>query len=225
MPKIIQSKAIRGSQLWLQQLVNQRPDLLANVLRPKLRLNRDDIITWLSPLEADGYAEYRDEDFLKVLSVHLGNRLLRSFWPSGGAVWDGLGKTSRGEVILIEAKAHVGELSSQSGAESPSSIKLIQQSLDETKRFFDADPSADWTHGYYQYANRLAHLYLLRHLNGIPAWLVFLYFINADDVAGPKSTEEWRLVINGVHSHLDIKPDKRRHHVIDVFFDVARLVT
>lgn len=28
----------------------------------------------------------------------------------------------------------------------------------------------------YQYANRLAHLYFLRHLNGVEAYLLLLYF-------------------------------------------------
>ncbi|MCX6829279.1 MAG: hypothetical protein NT002_08370 [candidate division Zixibacteria bacterium] len=221
MPKIIQPKAIKGSQHWLQELVNHRPDLLADALRPKLGLSRDDIITWLSPLKASNHAEHQDEDFLEQLSIHLENRPLRSFWPSGGAVWDGLGKTSRGDVILIEAKAHIKELTSQARAKSPSSIKLIQQSLDETKRFFGADPSADWSQRYYQYANRLAHFYLLRHLNGIPAWLIFLYFINDNEMAGPKSVEAWRSAIEGVHAHLDIKPDKLGPYVVDVFFDVA----
>ncbi len=34
------------------------------------------------------------------------------------------------------------------------------------------------TKGFYQYINRLAHLYLLRVLNKIPAYLVFVYFVN-----------------------------------------------
>ncbi len=223
MPKITQSKAIRGSQLWLQKLVNQRQDLLDGALRPKLGLNRDDIITWLSPLKVDDYAEYRDEDFLKRLSINLENRPLRSFWPSGGAVWDGLGNTSRGDVILVEAKAHISELASHAGAKSPASVGLIRKSLDETKRFFGNDSPADWTQDYYQYANRLAHLYLLRHLNGIPAWLVFLYFINADDVSGPKSADAWRPAIEGVHAYLDIKHDKLSPYVVNVFLDVAEL--
>ncbi len=158
---------------------------------------------------------------MKRLSINLENRLLRSFWPSGGAVWDGLAKTSRGDIILIEAKAHINELSSQAGAKNPSSIGLIQKSLDETKRFFDADPSADWSQRYYQYANRLAHFYLLRHLNGIPAWLIFLYFTNADEMSGPTSPDEWQPAIEGVHTHLGINPDKLHPHIIDLFFDVA----
>jgi len=223
MPKIKQPKAIKGSQHWLQELVNQRPDLLADCLRPQLGLNGDDTITWLSPLEADGYAEYQDEAFLKRLSADLVIRPLRSFWPSGGPVWDGLGKTSRGDVLLIEAKAHISELASPPSRACQPSLTLIQKSLAEAKQFFGATSTTDWSHGYYQYANRLAHLYLLRGLNGIPARLVFLYFVNADDVTGPKSAEGWRDAIEAAHMHLGVTPVRLGPHVNDVFFDVTTL--
>ena len=49
---------------------------------------------------------------------------------------------------------------------------------------------------FYQYGNRLAHLYLLRTLNGIPAFLVNLYFLNADEMLQygntvPKTVARW----------------------------------
>ena len=39
-------------------------------------------------------------------------------------------------------------------------------------------PRTDWSHCFYQYANRLAHLYLLRESNGLDAFLVFVYFVD-----------------------------------------------
>ena len=222
MVKILQPKAIRGSQRWLQELVNQRPDLLADALRLRLGLNGNDTITWLSPLKADNYAEYQDEDFLNLLSIHLENRPLHSFWPLGGPVWDGLGKTSRGDVILVEAKAHIPELASSCKA-SPQSLKLIQDGLAEAAAFYGAASTAGWLQGHYQYANRLAHLYFLRQVNGIPAWLIFLYFINANDMAGPTSAEAWRSTIEGIHAHLAIKRDKLGPYVIDIFLDVESI--
>lgn len=222
MPQIAKKKAIKGSQRWLQELVKQRPALLTDALRTLMGLHGRDSINWLSPLEAEGYTEYKDDDFLERLSVRLEKRPLRSFWPSGGPHWDALGKTTRGDILLVEAKAHIGELASNCGA-SPPSLSLIQQSLDETGRFLGAASTAKWSRTYYQYANRLAHLYLLRQLNNIQAWLVFLYFINADDVAGPKSAEEWGPSIEAAHAHLGVTRSQLGPYVINVFFDVDAL--
>jgi len=224
MPHLLQKPAIKGSQHWLQELVNRRPDLLEDTLRPRLQLSNNDIFNWLSPLEADGYAEYRDEAFLELLSIHLEKRSLGSFWPPGGPVWDGLGVTIRGDVILIEAKAHSAELASSCQAK-PQSLTLIKNSLAEVAKFYGTPATVDWSQCYYQYANRLAHLYLLRELNDVPAWLVFLYFVKADDVAGPKSVEEWRSGIEAMHTHLGLRVGEANTHVVDVFLDVALLRT
>jgi len=220
MSRVVPPKAIKGSQHWLQELVNRSPELLNESLKPRLGLSRNDTIAWLSPQESDDYAEYRDGDVQELLSIRLENRHLHTFWPSGGPQWDALGKTTRGDILLVEAKAHVGELKSTCKASSPS-MTLIQKSLAEAGRSFGAASTNDWSQTYYQYANRLAYLYLLRQLNGIQAWLVFLYFVNANDVAGPKSEKEWRSAIEDVHAHLGINRDQLGPFVIDVFLDVT----
>jgi hypothetical protein len=223
MSRIIQQKAIKGSQHWLQELISQRPDLLANKLRSQIGLSGDDMIEWLAPLEADGYAEYSDDAFLNLLSVHLENRPLSSFWPSRGPVWDGVGKTSRGDVLLVEAKAHISELASGPCRANPLSLDLIQQSLAEARQFFGEASNADWSKDYYQYANRLAYLYLLRELNGIPAWLVFLYFLNDSDMDGPKTKEDWQPAIDAVHTSLGLRAGRVNPHLVDIFIDIAPL--
>ncbi|MFH2057208.1 MAG: hypothetical protein ABIJ61_14720, partial [bacterium] len=222
MPAIAQKEAIRGSQKWLQMLVNRCPNLLDQSLRPYLKMTARDTFTWRSPLREDCYTEYRDEDFLEQVSTRLEQRGLDSFWPHRGPVWDGLARTSRGDVILVEAKSHVSELASFCQAR-PQALKLIQNSLAEAADFFGATSPGNWSRGYYQYANRLAHLYLLRHLNGIPAWLVFLYFVNDFEMDGPKSEAEWRSAIAHVHDHLGIKSTSLRPHVIDLYVDVTAL--
>jgi len=219
MPRIAQKKAIRGSQKWLQELVYQHLDFLDDTIQLRLQLSANDTITWLSPLEEDYYAEYQDKVFLERVSICLENRGLASFWPRGGPVWDGLGKSSHGDIILVEAKSHISELASSCKA-GPQSLKLIEKSLVETATFYGAASTAGWLQGYYQYANRLAHFYLLRHLNGIQAWLVFLYFVNDIEMAGPKSVQEWQEAIDAVHAHLSITEEQLRPYVIDVFFDV-----
>jgi len=225
MSRICQKKESRGSQHWLQELIDRCPDLLANTLQLPLGLSGDDTITWLSPREADGYAEYQDEEFLEKLSVHLEKRPIRTFWPPRGPVWDALGKTSRGDILLVEAKAHLPELKSPPCQASPSSLALIRKSLAEAAKSYGAASTADWSQDYYQYANRLAHLYLVRELNNIPAWLVFLCFVNASEMDGPKSVEEWRPAIEAAHAHLGVKHERLQPYVVDIFVDVTTLRT
>jgi hypothetical protein len=53
-----------------------------------------------------------------------------------------------------------------------------------------------WETPFYQYANRLAHLYFMHRLNNLDAYLLFLYFSDAPDVPKPAPTEvEWRVAI------------------------------
>jgi hypothetical protein len=80
-PRIVgrfrQQACPKGSQRWLQWLVNQAPDCLDE----QIGLGR---IDWRSPLQTDDYAEYRDQAFLDLLGVNLQTRPLRTFWPLGG---------------------------------------------------------------------------------------------------------------------------------------------
>jgi len=224
MPRISQRPTTQGSQYWLQVAVNSWPSLLDEELRPLLNLSASDEIRWLSPLSEDGHAEYRDKAFLDRIAVSLEKQGLNSFWPRGGPVWDGLGKSSRGDVLLVEAKSHASELVSSCQAKPPA-LDSIRGSLEETATFHGADSPANWLEGYYQYANRLAHLYLMRHLNGIPAWLVFVYFVNDHEMKGPKSEDEWHSTIEMMHAHLGITAERLRPYVVDVFLDVAKLAT
>lgn len=222
MSRSTQNKAIRGSQKWLQEFVNRYPELLNDTLWPRLHLGADDTIEWCSPLEEDGYAEYQDEAFLKRVSVSLEKRSLNSFWPCRGPVWDGLARISRGDIILVEAKAHVSELTSSCQA-GPQSQKLIRDSLAETAEFYNATSPQNWLHGHYQYANRLAHHYLLRHLNGIQAWLVFIYFINDCTMLGPDSVRGWQSAIEAADGYLGITRTRLEPFVVNVFLDVTTI--
>jgi len=69
MPRIEQAPAIKGSQKWIQRLVDKKPDILNSLIREQLNLTDTDAITWLSPLAEDGYAEYRDQAFLDLLNI------------------------------------------------------------------------------------------------------------------------------------------------------------
>jgi len=82
-------------------------------------------------------------------------------------------------------------------------------------------PNIDLSKGFYQYANRLAHLYFLRVLNDIPAYLVFVYFIN-DYTHIPTSKAEWLGALQLMHSYLGSRRHKLSKYVIVVFIDVKK---
>ena len=222
MSRIPQQQASRGSQKWLQILVNDYPGIFARELAPSLGLSTDKQIKWLSPLRDDEYAEYRDEAVVKRLGVSPSTPLT-VFWPKGGPVWDALAKTLHEELVLVEAKAHIGEIVSPRTGASGASLAQICASLEVTKQFLGATPSADWSAHFYQYTNRLAHLYWLREVNRLPAFLVFLYFINDDDMDGPTTREEWEGAIRLMQSFLGLRRHKLSAYVLDVFVDVAEL--
>jgi hypothetical protein len=117
MPCVCQAPALKGSQKWIQKLVNEKPAILNSFIREQINLPETDIITWLSFISEDGYAEYRDQAFLDLLGITLPKVSLSDFWPSRGPVWDGLGKSNTGKVFLAEAKSHISEvLSPKTGA-------------------------------------------------------------------------------------------------------------
>ena len=63
MSRMPQKPASRGSQKWIQLLVNRAPHLLDRAIARHLSFSPTDKIAWLSPLAQDAYAEYRDEMF------------------------------------------------------------------------------------------------------------------------------------------------------------------
>ena len=216
----------RGSQKWLQAMVNDCPQLLdAAIGRESDEISAP--IRWVSPLADDGFEEYRDGAFLARLGIRLDCVSLGEFWPQNGPCWDALGRTEDGQVILLEAKAHVCEMVGSPSQAGEKSLPLIRESLESVKSYVGRrSSSADWTTSFYQYANRLAHLYLLRTLNKVPAYLVNLYFLNADEMAStgtivPKTIAEWQSAITLQERFLGIRA---RHplskYAIHAFADV-----
>jgi len=222
MGKIIQQKGIKGSLKWIQYILNDYPDILDNSIKKFLPASRSQSIEWLSPLADDDYAEYRDQTFLDLLGIKLTKKELKAFWPSQGPQWDALGRIKKEAYFLIEAKAHVSEIISSSQAKAKSSVSLINKSLRETAKYLNLKPGIDLTKGFYQYSNRLAHLYLLRVLNNIPTYLVFVYFLN-DHTHISTSREEWNGALQLMHSFLGTHKNKLSKYIIEVFIDIKKL--
>lgn len=214
-----------GSQKDLQILANQHQDILNHELSKIL--NKTIKLEWLSPLKDDDYAEYVDQDFINRLDINSRiTKPLNDFWPNGGANWDGLAKDNE-TIFLIEAKAHISEQMIEStGATSIESINLIKKSLEETKAFLDVKSDVSWCkENYYQYANRIAHLYYLREINKIDAHLLFIYFLNDKTVTGKSETkEDWKQAINDVYKKLELeKNNKLSDFIHNIFIDTNLL--
>jgi len=216
-------RAIKGSKKWLQKLINEKPHLLDLKIKKELNLPEDERIHWLSPLKENGYLEYGDQHFLDKLGIKLEKFPLADFWPSRGPQWDALAKSQRGNLFLVEAKSHIRELISTMKAKDEGSVKKIRKNLQETKCFLNSNIETDWSHGFYQYTNRLAHLYLLREKNQLPAYLVFIYFINDVEMNGAKTINEWKSALKLLHSFLGIGGHKLQNFTADIFIDVSCL--
>ena len=219
MGRFPQPPSNKGSQKWIQRLINEQPEQLNSQIRAKLNLPKDEYIQWLSPLKTDKYSEYRDKEFIDLLGVKLKKKTLEDFWPRGGPQWDALGKSRSGKLFLVEAKSHIKELISTMKAKDKDSARRIRRNLQETKRFLGSNAEVDWSCGFYQYVNRLAHLYILRQ-NGLSAHLLFIYFINDFEMKGPPTIHEWKGAIELLHSYLGIRRRKLQDLVADVFIDI-----
>ena len=218
MGRIVQPTGVKGSLKWIQHIVNSCPEKLTRPIGELIGQRKT--IRWLSPRAEDDFAEYRDQAFLDLLGIKLTETTLQDFWPSRGPQWDALGRIDNEAYFLVEAKAHVSEIISSSQAKAPASKSLITKSLEETERFLNLKPDIDLTRGFYQYANRLAHLYLLRQLNNVPAYLVFVYFVN-DTTHIPTNRDEWRGALKLINGILDTNRHKLSKYVVDVFIDVV----
>jgi len=215
-----------GSQYWLRIAVNAARSVIDRKITDSIADVSGKQIEWVSPLPPN-FSEYHDQEFLDKLQITLPRMPLSKFWPKGGPHWDALARTKtstkKGPVFLCEAKAHISEINSPESGASPKSLRQIAKSLNETLAFLGADPIVDWTRTFFQYTNRIAHLYLLRQLNGIDAYLVNIYFLNDTTMQGPSSIAEWKGALTLLKTHLGITRTKLSPFMKDLFIDIEDL--
>ena len=142
----------------------------------------------------------------------------KTFWPQSGTSqnWDAIAKIDQNKMwILVEAKAHTGEIESDCGATSSVSIQKINKAFQETQQAFGITTANDWKKFYYQYANRLAVLHFLLGQR-IAAKLLFIYFLgdkNPRLAVGnrcPETKEEWQNSLDKQNEYLGLIPVKKR---------------
>ena len=220
--RVPQSVGTKGSLRWIQLLVNDHPGKFKDAISKQLHLPNPNI-QWLSPLKTDQYAEYRDGSFLDLLGLGEFKSKLLDFWPRNGPQWDALGKgIPGGPYVLVEAKANIPEIMSSLGAKSERSISLIRESLAATRKHLRCKESELWEKGFYQYVNRLAHLYFLRKICKVDAFLVFVYFLN-DPTHIPTSEEQWAGALELQKSLLGLKNHRLKKFVAEIFVDFKKL--
>ncbi|WP_085814105.1 hypothetical protein [Geoanaerobacter pelophilus] len=217
--RIEQAEGTRGSLKWTQRLVEKHPSALDDQLHSAGVLSASNQLTWLSPLRSDQWAEYRDSRFLQTINQEHLIKKLKTFWPRRGPQWDALANDESGRIFLFEAKAHGAEMRSSCKA-GATSLRLINESMDDAKKAMGAKPCADWLNGYYQYANRLTHLAFLQQ-SGLDACLVFVYFTGDEEMKGPTSEAAWTPFIDMAHQHLGLPQHPK--DVVSVFLDVRTL--
>lgn len=221
--RILQKEAKKGSQRWIQKMINDCPALISGRIISQLLPFPYDCIEWLSPLKDDNYSEYMDKKFLNKLGISELKRQLNDFWPKRGPRWDALGRASTsGPYFLIEAKANISELLSNSKAKADLSKDLIHKSLHETMAYLNCKSYVDWTKGFYQYINRIAHLYFLRVINKVDAYLIFIYFIN-DKTHIQTSIAEWHGAILLQKKLLGLSHHKLQKYILDIFIDTKEI--
>ena len=212
MPRRQQKVGTKGSQKWMQVLVNQYP----SVLQEALQIGP---VTWLSPLASDEFAEYWDGSFLDVLGAPELCDQLYGFWPRSGPRWDALGINKSRALVLVEAKSHAREMLTATSA-SVKSLPKIQNAFQRLSTDWQVLITPQWTSEYYQYANRLAHVFFLNEICGRPAFLAFLYIVGDAAMRGPNSRSEWETIIDRTHRSLGVQ-SKLPPYVIDAFVDVS----
>ena len=222
MDRYPQSSHGHGSLRDIQILVNGFPDFFTNKIKEHIMIESDRI-DWVSPLKDDDFSEYRDNGFIEKLGIQNLETSLSAFWPKRGPQWDALGKGDDEEYFLVEAKANIDEIVSPETKATEKSLELIKKSLDGLKKYLKVNNKVDWSGTFYQYTNRLAHLYFLRALNKLPANLIFVYFIGDDSVSGPKSVEEWNAALTVMKKYLGLSTHKLAKYMAEVFIDLKQI--
>ena len=189
--------ALRGSRLQIQIAVNARADELTGAVRrvfPELR-ERGAEIDWRLP-RAPGYEELRNDGFLRALDLDRLAPDLRRFWPLRGPAWDAVGlvrfPSGPPGVVLADAANHPEEFYAAGlRATSQESREAVRAAIARTQRWLRVEATPErWIEpqrggrprtSLFGTANRLAHLYFLREVAGVEAWLARVLFV--DDTA------------------------------------------
>lgn len=170
--------------------------------------------------------EHKGLDFLP--NDHPALKAWSSFWPQTGSPpnWDAIGIANFNgidEWILVEAKAHIGEILSSCQASEKGGLPRIRAAMNATKADLGISTEHDWLKMYYQYANRFAVLNFLRK-NGVPSRLLFIYFTGdqrSDVAICPADPEAWECELKNQNGALGLGRTSIERFVHKLFLPVV----
>lgn len=221
-----------GSEWHLLRWMGRHRDNLDKQVLERVGLPKA-TLRWLDfPLTSAGHeTEWKGLGFISDPDVR---RTWERFWPQGSGIpnWDAVGQIVHGhtrEWLLVEAKAHTGEIKSDCRAKAKRSREMIESAFAQTKLALGVAAEHDWMQGHYQHANRLATLYFLEaHM--VAARLLFVFFTGdrlprrtaAPTTVCPSSAEEWEPVLLEQSKHLGL-PSRHplAHRVHRLFLPVS----
>jgi hypothetical protein len=188
-------------------------------------------------------AELEGLDFLEGPGYKDVRTAWKKFWPQSGTSqnWDAVGWLYEGDkrrdLLLVEAKAHTGELKSGGCGAGEKSRAKIEDAFEKTIKYLKntsevtKEELENWCGAYYQFANRLAAIFFLNEylkelgLPSIPAILVLVYFIGDkrdDGKECPTDKQGWRKVIAEEYAELGLTADHRlKSYVKEVYLPVT----
>ena len=153
-------------------------------------------------------------------------------WPQSGNSmnWDLVGFTINEKGlktwILIEAKAHIGELNSECKAKAITSKEKISKALEKTAEDFGMKINTNWISKYYQLANRIYILDLLKRHN-INAKLINIYFVGDKPDRNritPQCESDWGKAITDMKKLLGISSQTQMEiGIYDLFLNTNKL--
>lgn len=167
----------------------------------------------IAPIKDDGYRERGNTTVLERLGLSKYTADLKGFWPARGHHWDGVISVKDGDkdvVLLIEAKAHIGEMnSSRMNRKTPATVVTRERALCDTAHYFGIEPNVNWTGAKYQTANRLAFAYFLSKFANKPACVVYVLFTGDKEMSrGKVATKEmWEKKFNAAIEDLGLPTD------------------
>ena len=223
-----------GSQYHLRQWVNGKQTALNAHIEDAYRtlnLPLIDSISWVSPLESDGFRELAGMEYFSEIGRYDVVNAWKEFWPQSGRqpMWDGWAvvrfKDGSEEILIVEAKANSPEIETPGTGSKGSSRTKILCALDKTKAFLNVPIDTIWYKTYYQFCNRLATLYFLNEKVEEPSRLLMIYFVGdkfPDERDCPQSQDAWKPHVSQIHQAIKLPRDHRYSaRVIDVFPNVT----
>jgi len=196
-----------GSECHLLRWMGRHRSVFDKLLLKAMGLKEEALIAWMDFDFKSGKLwpdkELKGLEFLKGTQYRGLQKKWAEFWPLGGGIhnWDAVGwlkANGKQELLLLEAKAHLGEIVSDCGAVSKDSIKKIEEAFHQVKSALHVPADQDWVKRYYQFTNRVATLHFLQ-TNGIDARLIFVYFIGDTFDAerrSPQAKKEWEQALS-----------------------------